>query len=66
MCDKIFEKINELKNDEDNYIELKAIESRFEAKIDPFIGEKVENRRSNEEKLKKIVAEIKKIGRIAK
>jgi hypothetical protein len=40
MCDKIFDRINELKNDEDNYVELKAIENRFEAQINGFIAQK--------------------------
>ena len=66
MCDKIFERINELKNNEDNYIELKAIENRFEAQIDGFMAQKAASTQSSEEALRRLVAEVKKVGRIVK
>lgn len=55
MAEKIFEKINELKDNEDNYIELKTIEERLESKLDAFISEKIKNKALNDGRLRAII-----------
>lgn len=64
MVNKIFNRINQLKDDEDNYAELKNIEEKLDERLRLFISEKIETKKNNELELKKIIDDIKKVGRI--
>lgn len=64
MVNRIFSRINQLKDDEDNYAELKAIEEKLEERLESFIAEKAKARKSNESRLKDIINDIKQVGRI--
>jgi len=64
MVNRIFERIGELKEDEESYGELKSIESNLEQRIDDFVKEKQFYRKENERKLGIVIGEIKEVGRI--
>ena len=64
MVNRIFERIGELKEDEESYGELKSIESNLEQRIDDFVKEKQVYRKENERKLGIVIGEIKEVGRI--
>jgi len=64
MVNRIFERIGELKEDEESYGELKSIESNLEQRIDEFVKEKQFYRKENERKLGIVIGEIKEVGRI--
>lgn len=65
MVNRIFGRINELKDDEDNYAELKKIEQNLEKRLDQFISQKQKTRKDNQLKLKWIIEDITRVGRIA-
>ena len=64
MVNRIFERIGELKEEEESYGELKSIESNLEQRIDEFVKEKQFYRKENERKLGIVIGEIKEVGRI--
>ena len=64
MVGRVFEKIGRLKDDEDNYGELKGIEEHLEGRLEEFIGEKQRGRESLELRLKWIIEDVKAVGRV--
>jgi hypothetical protein len=51
MAKRIIDRMNELRNDEDSYGELRHTEDKFNAKIDNFLIEKAKARIQQQEDL---------------
>lgn len=65
MVNRIFEKIDKLKDDEDNYGELKNIEEGLEKRLEDFLNTKIKTFRTWEQKFQNLILQIKQVGRIS-
>lgn len=63
MAKKIIDRMNQLKNDEDNYNELRQTEEKFNSRIDNFLIDKAKNLKIHQEELEVIIKHLKDVSR---
>jgi hypothetical protein len=63
MAKRIIDRMNQMRNDEDSYGELRHTEDKFNGKIDNFLIDKAKNRIHLMEELEHVIHRLKAVSR---